>query len=81
MSIRVERKGDRVKVETDYPGSDVDHSVIHEDTKLTAGMRNYGIDKIETQKSEFGASSSIKEGFDREYKKKYGKDNDGYYSF
>jgi len=73
MSIRVEKRGDKVKVETDYPAADIDHSVIQDDRELRVAMSNYGIDKIETPKSESGGGSSdVRYEFDDQYKKKYG---------
>lgn len=78
MSIRVKRKDDKMTVETDYPGSDVDHALVQGDTELRAVMKSYGINEIETQKTPVGSLSSTHEEFDREFKKKYGR-KDGYF--
>jgi len=80
MSIRVERKGDRIKVETDYAGADVDHSMIHEDRKLIAGMKICGINEIEASKTEGGVPSALHREFERKYKEKNGEEST-YYSY
>ena len=73
MSIKIERKGDKVSVETDYPGAEVAHSLIHEQSDLIGGMKSFGIDKVETQVSDSSDTLyAARSEFDRKYKEKHG---------
>lgn len=65
--------GNRIKVETDYGGSDVDHSLVHGDRELIGAMKSFGINKVEGSKSS-GALYSLHENFDKQLKKKYGRE-------
>jgi len=78
MSIRVRSKRDKLTVETDYAGSDVDHSIVHRDRELIGAMRSFGVNEVKGSKSS-GVSYSLEKDFDRQIKKKYGRDQ-GYFS-
>ena len=80
MSIKIERKGDRTIVETDYEGSQVGHSMIHGDRELIGAMKSFGIDKVETYKSPLGELSAAHDEFDRKFKEKTGR-KQGYFGF
>lgn len=73
MSIRVERKGDKISVETDYYDSfGTSHSAVYDDPQLTGGMKSFGIDKIEV--NGIGDSTdvigSIRDEFDKKFKER-----------
>ena len=75
MSIRVERKGDKISVETDYrDGFGSSHSSVYSDSQLTGGMKSFGIEKIEV--SGIGRSTdvigSVRDEFDRKFKERTG---------
>lgn len=73
MSIKIERKGDKITIETDYPGAEVDHSLIHEQADLIGGMKSFGIDKIEAQVVDSSDSLyAAKSEFDRQFKERHG---------
>jgi hypothetical protein len=73
MSIKIERKGDKVTVETDYSGAEVVHSLIHEQSDLIGGMKSFGIDKVETRVVDSSDTLyAARSEFDRKYKEKYG---------
>lgn len=76
MSIRVERKGNRTSVETDYYDSfGTSHSAVYDDPQLLGGMKSFGIDKIEVS----GISDStdkvgaIHDEFDRKFSERTGR--------
>ena len=75
MSIRVERKGNKISVETDYYDSfGTSHSSVYEDRELTAAMKLWGIDKVETQvPGSIGADSYLRDEFDRKFIEKSGR--------
>lgn len=77
MSIKIERKGDRFSVETDYSGSSVDHSMIHSDRELKGAMKSYGINEVRGSKDS-GSLYSTHRDFDEKFKKKFGRDQ-GYF--
>ena len=78
MSIVVKRKGNKFSVETDYAGSEIDHSMIHSDNELKGAMKSFGINEVKGSKGYF-SHSSVREDFDNKLKKKYGRDT-GYLS-
>jgi len=80
MSVRVEKIGNKLIVETDYSGSDVDHSLIQRDRELIGAMAFCGINKLEGSKRCGIVSPSLRDDFDRQYKEKTGKKH-GYFSF
>jgi len=79
MSIRVRSERGKTTVETDYGGSDVDHSMVHRDRRLIGAMNSFGIKEVKASKNYCSVSASLKEDFDRQIKKKYGRDQ-GYFS-
>ena len=72
MSIKVEKIGKKLIVETDYSGADVDHSMIHGDRELIGAMKSFGIDNLEGLKRT-GVLYSLRESFDEQFKKKTGR--------
>jgi hypothetical protein len=77
MSIRVEKKGNKTTVETDFfDGYGTVHSAILNDPELRGGMKCFGIDKIEVHGVGDGADviGAVYDEFDRQYKEKYGRD-------
>jgi hypothetical protein len=78
MSIVVKRKGNKFSVETDYPASCIDHSMIHGDNELKGAMRSFGIKEVKGREGNF-SYSSVRDDFDEKFKKKYGRDT-GYLS-
>jgi len=82
MSIRVERRGNKTTVETDYYDSfGTEHSEVYKDVELLSGMKNCGIDKIEINGigDATCVSKAIHDEFDRQYKEKTGS-SQGYFS-
>ena len=76
MSIKVERKGDKISVETDYYDSfGTSHSSVYRDPELLGGMKSFGIDKVEV--NGIGESTDVRgaihDEFDRKYKEKSGR--------
>jgi len=76
MSIRVERKGDKISVETDYYDSfGTSHSAVYDDPQLTGGMKSFGIERIEV--NGIGDSTdvigAIRDEFDRKYSERSGR--------
>jgi hypothetical protein len=81
MSIKVERKGDKITVETDYRDSGgVSHSAVYNDPQLLGGMKVCGIDKIEARVNDSSDTTwTLHDEFDKKYKEKYGKTS-GYFN-
>jgi len=81
MSIKVERKGDKTSVETDYYDSfGTSHSAVYDDPQLLGGMKAFGIEKLEARVADSDdARCALHEEFDRKFKEKYGRDQ-GYFS-
>jgi len=75
MSIKVERKGDKISVETDYYDSfGTSHSAVYDDPQLTGGMRAFGIDKLEARVADSDdARCALHEEFDRQFKERTGR--------
>lgn len=76
MSIKVERKGDKITVETDYYDSfGTSHSAVYDDPQLTGGMKSFGIEKVEV--SGIGDSTDVRgavhDEFDRQFKERTGR--------
>lgn len=76
MSIRVERKGDKITVETDYYDSfGTSHSAVYDDPQLLGGMKSFGIDKVEA--SGIGDSTdvigAVRDEFDRKFSERSGR--------
>ncbi len=78
MSIKVKSKRDKTTVETDYRGSQLDHSIVHRDRGLIGAMNAFGISEVRGSKSS-GVSYSLEKNFDEKIKKKYGRDQ-GYFN-
>lgn len=75
MSVRVERKGNKATVETDYYDSfGTTHSSVLNDPELRGGMKCFGIDKIEVHGigDATDVIGAIHNEFDRQYKEKTG---------
>jgi len=79
MSIRVRSERGKTTVETDYGGSEVDHSMVHRDRGLIGAMNAFDIKEVKGSNNYCGAVSSLQEDFDKQIKKKYGRDQ-GYFS-
>ncbi len=76
MSIRVERKEDKISVETDYYDSfGTSHSSVYNDPQLTGGMKSFGIEKVEV--SGIGDSTdvigAVRDEFDKKFKERSGR--------
>lgn len=81
MSIKIERKGDKISVETDYYDSfGTSHSAVYEDAQLKGGMKSFGIDKLEVSVNDpSDVGWRLHEEFDKKFKEKSGRDQ-GYFS-
>ncbi len=53
--------------------------MVHRDRGLIGAMNSFGIKEVKSSKNYCGVSSSLKEDFDRQIKKKYGR-TQGYFS-
>ena len=78
MSISVKNKGNKIIVETDYAGSDVDHSVIQNDHQLIGAMKVFGINEVKGSGDNSDALYSTHKDFDNQFKKKFG--DGGYFN-
>ncbi|MEM7816917.1 MAG: hypothetical protein QXZ20_03320 [Candidatus Aenigmatarchaeota archaeon] len=73
MPLKIELKGNKTIVETDYKGGDICHSAIQEDGELKGAMRRYNITKLEIDRDvTYGVGFDVRVAFDKEYRKKYG---------
>jgi len=75
MSIKIEAKGDRTTVETDYRDSfGVSHSSVYEDRELIGGMKAFGIDKLEVKGigDETCVEKALHDEFDRKFGERHG---------
>jgi len=80
MSIKVERKGNKTSVKTDYYDSfGSNHSAVYNDNELLGAMKAFGINEIETRVADnVDSPYALHEEFDRQYKEKFGK-SQGYF--
>ncbi|NIM47580.1 MAG: hypothetical protein GTN40_05500 [Candidatus Aenigmarchaeota archaeon] len=79
MTMRVRSERGKTTVETDYGGSQVDHSIVHRNRGLIGAMNSFGIKETKASKDYCSVTASLEEDFDRQIKKKYGRDQ-GYFS-
>jgi hypothetical protein len=82
MTIRVERKGNKTKVETDYFDSfGTNHSGVYNDNELLGAMKVFGINKLEARVADnIDSSRALHDEFDKRYKEKFGS-SQGYFGF
>ncbi len=75
MSIKVERKGNKISVETDYYDSfGTSHSSVYNDRELTAAMKLWRIEKVEARVPDsIGADSYLRDEFDKKFVEKSGR--------
>lgn len=78
MSIRVNAKGGRTSVETDYEdGFGNSHTRVHQDSDLLGAMRSSGIDKVEVDG--IGSATCVDRVLHDAFDKEYRKTHDGNY--
>jgi hypothetical protein len=66
MGARVTLENRGLTVETDEPGKDAVHSIVHDDTGLASLMQTYGIKQVETADcSSYGLRRAVKEEVER----------------
>lgn len=74
MPIKVERKGDKVVIETDRPDGDASQWAVHQDRSLVAAMKVFGINKVEGNDT-----YDLKKDFDNKFKERSGRESGYFY--